>query len=80
MWTPYLVKHLKGSKNKAAKVVNYWIDNILGGFTIEFVIDTFVSYREVEHRFFKGQRGKYLKTLKTWIKVLLCEKWVMPLN
>lgn len=80
MWTPELVRHLKGSENKVAKTVDYWIDNILGGFINEFVIDMFVSYSKVESQFFKGPRGKYLKYLKTWIKMLLCEKRAMPLN
>jgi len=61
-------------------VVDYWIDSILGGYVIEFEINTSTNYSEVEHRFFKGPRGKYLKSLKTYIKMLLREKQVMPLN
>ena len=40
----------------------------------EFAVDTSVSYSEAERRFFKGPRGKYLKSLNTWIKMLLCKK------
>lgn len=80
VWTLELVKCMKESENKAAKAVNYWINSILGGFIIEFVIDTSVSYSKEKCQFFKGIRGKYLKSLKTQIKILLCEKRVMPLN
>ena len=80
VWTPELVRHLEGSKNKIIRVGDYWIDSILGGFITEFVIDTSVSYSEDERQFFKGPRDKYLKSLKTWIKMLLCEKRVMPFN
>jgi len=45
----------------------------------EFMVDTSVSYSEVKRFFFKGLRGKYLKLLNTWIKMLLWEKWVMKL-
>jgi len=45
----------------------------------EFTVDTSVSYSKEECHFFKGLRGKYLKSLNTWIKMLLCEKWVMQL-
>lgn len=54
MWTPKLVRHLKASKNKIARAVDYWIDNILAGFITEFSIDTSMSNSEAERRFFKG--------------------------
>lgn len=78
MWTPNLVRHVEGSENKIASALNYWIDSILG--VTEFMIDTSISYSEVERPFFKGPRGKYPKSLKTWIKILLCEKQLIPLN
>jgi len=82
VWTPELVKCLEASENKIAQVFDYWIDSILGGFiiVIKFLIDTSANYSEAKHRIFKGPRGKYMKSLKTWIKMLLCEKHVMPLN
>jgi len=46
---------------------------------IEFAVDASVSYSEAEHQFFQGPRGKYLKSLNTWIKMLLCEQQVMRL-
>ena len=80
MWALELVKHLEGSKNKVVKAIDYQIDSIVGGFITEFVIDTYASYSESEPQFFKGPISKYMKSLKTWIKILLCEKWVIPLN
>ena len=41
---------------------------------IEFVVDTLKAYSEEERYFFKGYRGKYLKSLSFCIKMLLCEK------
>jgi len=46
---------------------------------IELVVDTSISYSEAECCFFKGPRVKYLGSLNTWIKMLLCEKQVMQL-
>jgi len=75
--TSKLVWRLEASEDKIAHAVDHWLDHIVGGFVIKFVVDTSVSYSEAEHRFFKGPRGKYLKALNTWIKMLLCEKHVM---
>ena len=63
---------LEASKDKIARIVDHWLDWIIGGFIIEFRVDTSVSYSEVEQRFLKGPRGKYVKSLNTWIKMLLC--------
>jgi len=59
--------------------VDDWLDQIIGGFTTEFAVDTSVSYSKEEQCFIKVQRGKYVKSLNTWIKMLLCEKRVMQL-
>lgn len=75
-----MIKHLEDFDYRVSRVVKYWIDNDFGSFITEFVIDTFVSYSKAERRCFKGPRGKYLKSLKTWIKMLLCEKGVIPMN
>lgn len=79
VWTLELVQKLEASEDKITRVVDHWINRIIGGFMTEFMVDTSVSYNEAERRFFKGPRGKYLKSLNTWIKMLLCEKRVMQL-
>ena len=73
-WTLKLVQQLEKSSNKIIHLVDHWIDSVLGGFVTEFAIDQFVSYSEVERRFFKGLRGKFLHSLKLWIKMILCEQ------
>lgn len=50
------------------------------GFITEFLVDTTVSYSEAEQRFLKGSWGKYIKSLNTWIKMLLCEKRVTGIH
>ena len=74
VWNPELVQRFEVSEGKIACAVNHWLDHIIGGFMIEFAVDTSISYSEAEHCFFKGPRGKYLRSLNTWIKMLLCEK------
>ena len=65
---------LEASKDKIAHVVDHWLNCIIGGFVTEFAVDTSVSYNEAEHRFLKGPRGKYLKSLNIMIKMMLCEE------
>ena len=48
MWTLELVRRLEASKDKIVRVVNHWLDRIIGGFITEFTVDTSVSYSEVE--------------------------------
>jgi len=79
VWTPELVQRLEASKDKIAHAINHCLDCIIRGFVTKFAVDTSVSYNEAERHFFKGPQGKYLESLNTRIKMLLCEKLVMQL-
>lgn len=79
MWTQKLVLILEASEDKIACAIDHWLNWIIGGFITEFAVDTSASYSEAERRFLKGLRGKYVKSLNAWIKILLCEKRVMQL-
>ena len=45
-WTPELIQQLERTDNIITRMVDYWVDNVLGGFVKEFSIDQFVSYSE----------------------------------
>jgi hypothetical protein len=60
--------------------VDFWLDSVLGGYITEFSIECTQSYSVVEREFFKGPCGRYLKSLSTWVKMLLCDKGVMKLE
>lgn len=53
-WSPQLIQRLKNTNNSISRVVDLLIDSILGGFIIEFAMDTTVYYNEPEQIFFKG--------------------------
>ena len=76
-WTPELIQQLEKIDNTITRTVDHWVDSVLGGFVTKFSIDQFVSYSEVERIFFKGFRGKSMKTLPLLIKILLCEKSIL---
>lgn len=40
VWTPELVRKLETIKDRLARAVEHWLDQIIGGFIIEFMIDT----------------------------------------
>ena len=46
----------------------FWVD-----FSLSFPLIPFVCYFEAERRFFKGLRGKLLRSLKLWLKIFLCD-------
>ena len=77
VWTLKLVCRVEASEDKIIQSMDHWLDWIIGGFITKFAVDTTVSYSEAEKHFLKGSRGKYIKYLNTWIKMLLCEKKVM---
>lgn len=80
VWTPQLVRHMETLENNIMRAIDHQVDHILGGFFCELVIDMTIKYSEAKHRFLKGLQGKYLKSMKTWIKMLLWEKRVIPLT
>ena len=78
--TTELVHRLEASKDKIVCAVDHCLDQIIGGFITKFAVDASVSYSEVERCFLKGLGGKYVKSLKTYIKMLLCGNQVMQIN
>jgi len=53
LWTLELVRGLEASEDKITHVVDHWINQIIGGFITEFVVDTLVSYIGAERCFLK---------------------------
>jgi hypothetical protein len=47
---------------------------------MEFAVDCTSRIVSAERDFFKGPRGRFLKALGTWIKMLLCDKCVMTME
>ena len=62
------------------RVVKVWLDNILEGYIIKFVVDIVKSYSDTEREFFKGPRGRFLLSLRFWIKMLICENVILNIN
>jgi hypothetical protein len=60
--------------------VYFWLDNIVVGFIIEFVVDTVKSYTATENDFLKGPIGRYFISMYTSIKILLYDKGMMTME
>ena len=73
-WTPKEIHRLERTDNAISHIVDYWMNSLLEGVVTEFAVNTLKAYNEVERYFFKGYRGKYLKSLSLCIKMLLCQK------
>ena len=76
-WNPQLIERLEGVSNLVSMHVEIWVESILEGYITEFVVDTITTYSEAERNFFQGPHGRYLSSLKTWIKMLVCEKGIL---
>ena len=72
-WTPQLIRRLESVNNPISRAVDFWVESILEGYITEMAVDSINSYSEVEREFFRGPQGRYLKSLKLWIKILVCE-------
>ena len=62
-WTPELIQELQETDNRALWDVELWIDSILGGYIMEFTVDTTKSYSEEEREIFNGPKGRFLLSL-----------------
>jgi hypothetical protein len=71
------IAQLQQVNKKFMRAVDLWLDSIVAGFIIEFVVDTAMSYRAAEQDFLKGPRGRYIISLYTSINILLYEKGVI---
>ena len=74
------MRKLEASGDKITRVVDHCLDRIIGGLITEFVVDITVNYSEAERCFLNGPQDNYIKSLNTWIKMLLCENRVMQIN
>lgn len=45
---------VEASKDKITRAIDHWLDQVIGGFITEFVIDMIVSYSKAEGQFLKG--------------------------
>jgi hypothetical protein len=79
-WTPELVRQLNIVSNPTTRAIDFWLDNILGGYISEFAIDCIQPYNVTERDFFKGLCRRFLKSIGTWIKMILCENFVMIMD
>ena len=73
-WTLELIQQLQEVYNKASRVVEVWLDNILEGYITKFMIDTIKSYSDAKREFFKGPIGRFLLSLQISIKMLIYKK------
>jgi len=79
-WTVENITWLERVNNKFMCIVDFWLDNIISRFIIEFSVDTTNSYTVVEHEYLKGTRERYIRSLYTSIKILLHDKGVMTME
>jgi len=54
VWTPELVLRLEALEDKITCAIDHWLNQIIGGFITEFIVDTSVSYSKSEQHFLKG--------------------------
>jgi hypothetical protein len=76
-WTPELVKQLNYLSNPTSQAVDFWLDNILGGYVTKYAVYCIQSYSVADRDLFKIPCRRFLKSLGTWINMLLCEKNMM---
>ena len=79
-WNDQLVHEVTSVINTISRAVDFWVDSILQGYIIEFVVETITSYSEVERNFFQRPRQRYLLSISTWIKMLVYEKGILQLS
>jgi hypothetical protein len=79
-WTSKLVRQFNYVSNLTTQAIEFWLDSVLGGYVIGFLVNCTQSYCVAEREFFKGLCERLLKSLNTWIKMCLCENNVMVMK
>jgi hypothetical protein len=74
------IVQLQQVNNKFMCAIDFWLDNIVAGFIIEFVVYTMKYYNVAEKEFLKGPRGRYIISLYTSINILLYNNGVMTME
>ena len=75
-----MIQQLKRTSNPISRAIDFWGDSILGGYIMEIAVDAIKPYSETEREFFQGTQCRYLKCLKLWIKILVCEKGIQRME
>ena len=76
-WNLFLIEQLKRISNTISRAMEFWVDSILEGYITNFFVDTITSYNEAKQKNFQGRCNRYMLSLKTWIKMLICEKVIL---
>ena len=76
-WSLFLIERLKRISNIISRAMEFWVDSILEGYITKFVVDTITSYNEAKQKNFQGRCNRYMLSLKTWIKMNICEKGIL---
>jgi len=79
-WTPEKIQALKEISNPISRAVDFWINNILGGYVTESSIAYTKSYSASESELFYGPRGRYLREITAWIKMALHDCGTLPMR
>jgi len=79
-WTPKLIQQVNVVRNNTSHAIDYWLNSVLGGYVTEFMIDYTQPYSAAKRELFKGPRGRYLKSLSTWLNMFPCDKGVMKME
>jgi hypothetical protein len=62
-WTPELIQQVNSISKQISHTIDLWMDSVLRGYITDFSIDYTNSYSDTEREFFKGPRGRHLKSL-----------------
>jgi hypothetical protein len=57
--------------------VDFWVHTTLEGYIIEFSIENHQYFSKAEAIFYKGARGRLLREISLWIKILLAEEGML---
>jgi hypothetical protein len=56
------------------RVVYFWVKTMLDGYIIEFFVENHQSFLKEEVVFYEGPRGRLLREIPLWMKILLVEE------
>lgn len=57
--------------------MEFWVQTTIEGYIIEFVVENHQSFSKAEAICYEGARGRLLREVSLWMKILLVEEGML---
>jgi hypothetical protein len=60
--------------------IDFWVENFIERYIVKFIVELCKDFSKDGEEFHRGAHGILLKEIPLWMKMLLVEEGMLPLN